>query len=195
MSLADELKRLAELHDSGALNADEFALAKQRLLAAESEAPMGSGAITAELARLREGQELAALDREWELDRRKHLVAWRSGDYGPDNYSVPTKGMATVVGTLGSFFGVFWAIFTGSMASRFDSNFFGPGPQLFPLLGIVIIGGALAGAVYISNRADAYVQAEARYRARRATLLRQLRGEEESPPGVNGLPRIETHEG
>jgi len=46
MSVAEEIKRLHELHQAGALSDDEFAAAKARLLNNETPAAAGSGDIS-----------------------------------------------------------------------------------------------------------------------------------------------------
>jgi phage shock protein PspC (stress-responsive transcriptional regulator) len=51
--ISDEIKRLHELHQAGALSDEEFARAKARLLDAPQAASAGNGDLASEFARLR----------------------------------------------------------------------------------------------------------------------------------------------
>ncbi|AXA89851.1 PspC domain-containing protein [Massilia sp. YMA4] len=51
--ISDEIKRLHELHQAGALSDEEFARAKARLLDAPQAAPAGNGDLASEFSRLR----------------------------------------------------------------------------------------------------------------------------------------------
>jgi phage shock protein C len=52
--ISEEIKRLHELHQAGALTDEEFARAKARLLSAEASAPQaGNGDLASEFSRLR----------------------------------------------------------------------------------------------------------------------------------------------
>lgn len=51
--ISDEIKRLHELHQAGALSHEEFARAKARLLDAPQAAAPGNGDLASEFARLR----------------------------------------------------------------------------------------------------------------------------------------------
>src|ERR671923_326531 len=91
MDLADELRKLQDLHASGALTDEEFAAAKARVLAGEpaGTGPADEGVMREQLDELRLQNEVARLDREWELERERYMVAGRYG-----YRYVPTRGMS-----------------------------------------------------------------------------------------------------
>src|SRR5687768_12151 len=94
MSLADELAKLEELRRTGALTETEFAQAKAKLLAAD--APPARDAVVEklgeQLAETRYQNELARIDREWQIEREKYML---TGKYG--RRYIPTVGMGLVV--------------------------------------------------------------------------------------------------
>lgn len=186
MSLTAELERLAQLHHSGALSAEEFAVAKQRLLAHASGAETDLKPIAEELARLQVGQQLAALDREWDSHRRELLVATRSGNSGPYNYQIPTQGMADAMRYIGVGIGTLWTIGTAYFVSGFPREA-GPIPWILPLFGLIVAGMTWHSGNDIARRAKEYARAEADYHSRRAEMAGGA-----SPVGTNGLPIIES---
>jgi phage shock protein C len=53
MSVSEEIKRLHELHQAGALSDEEFARAKEKLLNQGASAPVGGGDLASEFSSLR----------------------------------------------------------------------------------------------------------------------------------------------
>jgi hypothetical protein len=82
MNLADELRKLEELHRSGALTDEEFAAAKARVLAGEpaGTGPAGEGVMREQLDELRLQNEVDRLDREWQMERERYVQAVRPAD-------------------------------------------------------------------------------------------------------------------
>src|SRR5262245_8985407 len=94
MSVADELRKLQELHGSGALSDEEFARAKQAVLErAEGGEEAGRG-VQQQLDYLKQQNELMQLDQDWDRERQQFLVADKHG-----HQQLPTK-TGSVVGGL-----------------------------------------------------------------------------------------------
>lgn len=169
MSLADELTKLEELRRGGALTDAEFAQAKAALLAGPAPAadPPLAEHLADQLAEVRYQNELARLDREWEMERQQYLI--------PDRYGrrhVPTTGMgvvgAVVGAVVGGAFGLFWTILTASIASSApDFGAFAVARSIFPLFGVLFTAAAVGYGLYAYARAQKYDLAYRAYRARR----------------------------
>src|SRR5687768_11739867 len=90
MSIADELSKLEDLRRRGVLNESEFEKAKAAVLAGGA-APAGDAPVvehlSAQLAEVRYQNELARLDREWEIDREQYMITTKYG-----RRHVPTPG-------------------------------------------------------------------------------------------------------
>ncbi|HVK12286.1 MAG TPA: SHOCT domain-containing protein [Gemmataceae bacterium] len=162
MSLADELEKLDQLRRSGSLSDDEFARAKAHLLAnPPADAPSGD-----HLADIRHQNELARIDREWEIEREQYLI---NGRYGRRH--VPTVGMGVATAALGGGFGIFWTVMAVSITSGApDVGAFSTAKVFFPLFGVLFIAIAVGWGVYCVVRAQKYEAANRAYRDRRAVL-------------------------
>src|SRR5262245_35284278 len=73
MGLADELQKLEELRQRGTLTEEEFVQAKQSLLSGAGDA------MSAHLDEIKYQNELARVDREWEIEREQYLITTRYG--------------------------------------------------------------------------------------------------------------------
>ncbi len=117
-----------------------------------------TAAIAVDLETIRLQNELERLDREWMLERDAYTV--RDGQGGGRRPGI-AGGVAVLV--FGLFFGFSWI--AGTMAA---------GLPFVALFGLVAIGVALAVGIPILSKAGAYERAEAAYRSRRHSLLREL---------------------
>src|SRR5438045_1929994 len=99
MSLVDELQRLDELHQNGSLTDAEFAQAKANLLAKPSDSGHHQQ-MAEQLQEVRYHNELARIDREWEMERQQYLITTKYG-----RLIVPTRGMAIGVIVVAVLFG------------------------------------------------------------------------------------------
>jgi hypothetical protein len=168
MSLVDELAKLEELRRRGALSDAEFTQAKAALLAG---APAASGQqlgehLADQLAEVKHQNELAQIDREWEIERQQYLIRNRMG-----MAQVPTAGMGIGMAVVGGVFGVFWTIM--AVAITGSAPDIGPLPIIkvvFPLFGVVFTLAAVGFGVYAYSRAQKYQEAFAAYQARRARV-------------------------
>jgi hypothetical protein len=178
MSIVEELARLEELHRRGALSEAEYAQAKALLLAGGAPpAPSPGEPLAAQLAEVRLQNELARLDREWEIEREQYMLTNRYGQR-----SIPTAGQASMMGFIVVGFGILWTIGATVMAvssSSFLANHpltSGPEvifPWLFPCFGIVFIAFGIMMSLRTRRQADAYQRAYQNYQARRAQVLQQ----------------------
>jgi hypothetical protein len=165
MSIADDLSKLEELRRTGALSEAEFAKAKAALL---NESPGGPEAqlgehLAAELAEVRYQNELARIDREWEIERQQYLLSDRYG-----HTHVPTAGQSIGAAIAIGIFGIFWTIMAVSLtASAPDVGPFFIAKLIFPLFGVVFTVGGVALGVYAYSKAQKYQQAFQAYQARR----------------------------
>lgn len=169
MSLADEMRKLQELHQSGGLSDSEFAAAKAAVLAGGAEA--AGDALREELKEIRRQTELARLDQEWSLERERYMIA---GQYGYRS----RRGMALAGGATVVAFGLLWTIMATAMVGNFGGPFL-----MFPLFGVLFIAFGAGLSIYTYTRAAAYDQAHAAYQRRRAAALRDPSGGAE-----NALP-------
>lgn len=165
MSLSNELEKLQQLHDAGALTADEFARAKARVLADET-APSDEP-----LRQIQWQNELARLDREWELEREHYMLTDKHGAR-----HVPQAGQSLLGGVIAVVFGIFWTATASSMTSSMTTNSpFGPGaggpPSFLPLFGVLFIVLGAGAAIHGFRKGAEYEQAYRRYQQRRAELL------------------------
>jgi hypothetical protein len=165
MGLADELQKLEDLRSRGTLSDAEFGQAKAALLAGRAdpaERPLGQH-LSDQLAAVRDQNELARIDREWEIERQQYLVADRYG-----RRHVPTAGMGIGSAVVGGVFGVIWTVMAVAVTSAAPD--FGPFAivrVVFPLFGVVFVAAAIGWGVYCLSRARKYDAAFRLYQARR----------------------------
>jgi hypothetical protein len=168
MSLVDELAKLEQLHRSGALSDSEFTTAKAALLSgatAGTEQGLG-GHLADQLAEVRYQNELAQIDREWEIERQQYMIRSR---YGIEQ--VPTAGMGIGIAVVGGVFGVFWTIMAFSITSAApDVGPFSIAKVIFPLFGVLFTGAAIGFGIYACSKAQKYQEALEAYKGRRARV-------------------------
>jgi hypothetical protein len=166
MSLVDDLAKLEELRRRGALSESEFTKAKAELLngAPASSEPGLVEHLANQLAEVQYQNELAQIDREWQIERQQYLIR---GQYG--TAQVPTSGMGIGTAVVGGLFGAFWTIMAISItAGAPDFGGFSVAKVFFPLFGVVFTGGAIGYGMYCYAKAQKYQEAFAAYQARRA---------------------------
>ena len=103
--------------------------------------------------------KLDQLDREWMAQRENHMVRGKHGEY-----RVPSKAGSMIGAAIAVVFGIIWM---GIAASA--------GGGAFALFGLVVIGVAIAGAIYQAHKAEAYQQNKRIYQSRRQDVLSDLR--------------------
>src|SRR5260221_7051067 len=164
MSIADELRKLGELHRSGALTDQEFAKAKAKVLAGGGQdGASGSQEETLRehLNELRRETELARLDCEWQLERERFQMA---GRYGSRYMPTKVSGIVMAVGTAG--FGIVWTVMAAGIGGGMD----GPA-ALFPLFGVLFVLFGIGVGAYTFLRATQFDEAQQRYQRRRALII------------------------
>src|SRR3989442_3577607 len=117
--------------------------------------------------------ELARIDREWQIEREQYMMVSRYGQ----RY-LPTRTMSFVGGLVIVPFGVLWTVFAFFLTSGIPT---GAGPLqivhiIFPLFGVIFIVAGIAMTVYSYKKAQQYEQAYMRYRQRRAAILDRDQG-------------------
>lgn len=106
--------------------------------------------------------ELAALDREWELERQNYMVTTKHG-----GKHIPSEAGSIGGGIAITLFGCVWTFMAFTITS------FIPIPILhfvFPLFGMIFIFGGIASSISSYNKAGDYRRAEQRYRQRRTEI-------------------------
>jgi hypothetical protein len=167
MSIADELSKLEELHRNGTLNEVEFAKAKALLL--NGPAPQESLVLAQQQAEIHHQNELARIDREWEMQRQQYLITTRYG-----MRQLPTTGMGTGTAIIGGAFGVFWTIMAIAITGGAPND--GPfviAKVIFPLFGILFTGGAIVFGINCNLKAKKYQEAYEAYQRRRQQVRQQ----------------------
>lgn len=108
-----------------------------------------------EVAHLRYQSELARIDREWEMERRRYLVERK---HGPP--TEPSHFGAVIAGGSFAFVGIIACI----VAATHD------GPSLFAVFGTFSVGIGILGMTLGVKKAARFERAKAAYRSRRAQL-------------------------
>jgi hypothetical protein len=172
MSIADELTKLEDLRRNGTLSEVEFAKAKELLL--NSPPPPSQEPLVQHLAQqqaeIKHQNELARIDREWEMQKQQYYVTTRYGVR-----QLPTTGMGIGIAVVGGVFGVFWTIMAFAITSGAPDV--GPFPIvkiIFPLFGVLFTGAAIVFGIVCNIRAKKYQEAYEAYQRRR----QQVRQEE-----------------
>ena len=172
MSLAEEIKKLEDLRWNGTLTDEEFARAKAALIAKlEDEAEPGhkgeaAAAVAGQLAEVRYQNELARIDREWEAEQEKYMIA---NKYGVRH--LPTKGQGVAVAAVVGVFGLFWTIMAFSITSgATDEGPFRIVKIFFPLFGIAFTAFGIYSGIHAVRKAEEYNRALAAYQERRAAV-------------------------
>ncbi|MCI0703849.1 MAG: hypothetical protein L0241_22545 [Planctomycetia bacterium] len=168
MSLADELKKLDDLRRAGTLTDAEFTKAKAALIAGGGSS--GSGPVVdklgEQLAEVRYQNELERIDREWEIEKEKYML---TGRYG--RRYLPTTGLGLGTAAGGGIFGAFWTVMAFAITSGApDVGPFQIAKVFFPLFGVVFTIGSIIYGVHMIQKANAYEQAFAEYKSRRAAV-------------------------
>ncbi len=161
MSISEELQKLADLHRNGALSYEEFELAKRQVLGSSHDSSNSN-----HLEEIKAQNELAQLDREWELERENYMV---SGQYGHKH--IPGKASSALGGIVIVVFGIFWTAMASSMTGFGGSGLI----SIFPLFGVLFI---LFGAGMSLNafvKAGQFEEAQRRYQLRRSELQNKSR--------------------
>jgi hypothetical protein len=154
MSIAEELRKLQHVHETGGLTDAEFAAAKAAVLGAtkmDSELAMA-----AHFDALKVQSDLERLEREWEVEREQYMLRSKYGQ----RY-VPTRAMSIVVGVVMASFGIFWTTASAQ----------GSGSAYMSILGIIPILAGIGFGIYSHSKAVEYEQAFSRYQRRRSRLL------------------------
>jgi len=74
MSIAEEIKKLDNLRRNGTLSHEEFEIAKRKVLEGPQDVTESD-----HLEEIKAQNEVAQLDREWQIEREKYLI---TGKYG-----------------------------------------------------------------------------------------------------------------
>lgn len=170
MSLADDLAKLEELRRTGALTDTEFARAKAKLL--DAGAPAGDAVadkLGEQLAEVRYQNELERLDREWQIEREKYMVADKYG-----RRHVPTVGGGIAGAAFIGVFGVFWTVMAFAITGGAPD--FGPfviAKVFFPLFGVAFTVFGVYLGIHSARKAEEYNRALAAYQRRRAAVKRE----------------------
>lgn len=153
MSIAEEIERLQQLRERGALSEDEFQRAKARVLGAASTLGVPS---EAHLRRIEAQNEVERLDREWEMERETYMV---TGRYG--SRSLPSEGGSIFGGVFVALFGGLWTMGAANAGA----------PTFFWLFGVFFVLMGVGSSIVSFNKAGAYREAHERYKRRRAELM------------------------
>jgi hypothetical protein len=103
--------------------------------------------------------ELARMDREWDLRRESFMVTGKHG-----HRSLPSTTGSAVGGVFAAVFGVIWIGAAASMGAPFP----------FVLFGLAFVGFAIFNAVNGATKASAHEAAEAQHQSQRAELIREI---------------------
>ncbi len=109
--------------------------------------------------------ELAALDREWELERENYMDV---GKHGAKH--IPSEAGSIAGGLVITLFGCFWTVMAliGTSAIPIINI-------VFPLFGVIFVIVGIASSISSFNKAGNYRSAQQRYRQRREEIQRRTR--------------------
>ncbi len=125
-------------------------------------------------------REVDLIDREWEKERPRYMVATRYG-----RRYVPSTGAAVVVGLFSVCAGLVWTMATLAMTQSLGGL-----AGVFPLVGIVFIGGGATISYYQFQKAKRYQAAHRAYQQRRLQAQEQT-NDRSSPSTIRRPYRIE----
>ena len=115
--------------------------------------------------------EVAALDREWELEREKYLVPGKHG-----RKHIPTEAGAIGGGIATTLFGCFWTAMAFGITSMAPSvGPFAIAKVGFPLFGLIAVIAGIVSSLNAYFKAGDYCRAEIEYRLRRAAIQRHTK--------------------
>ena len=206
MSIADEIRKLDELRRAGSLTDDEFSQAKATLLRTPSEvASLGlSDQVADHLAAVSCQNELAQVDREWEIEREQYLVFDRFGRAlvpqvgGSRMFDFASRG-SFGMGLAATIFGVGWT--TAAIVFTHDAPF-APIRYVLPGFGVLFTFFGLTSALRFSSmvkslgheyerKARRYQVAFEEYQGRRQAALARQQSSAGTPiPPPNTVPVI-----
>jgi LSD1 subclass zinc finger protein len=110
--------------------------------------------LTEQVADIRRQNEVAQLDRDWQLERENFMVSDKHG-----HRSIPTETSSAIGGVVVVVFGLIWTSAAASIGGGFIAMF-----------GIVFIAFGVFVSLAGFQKAKGYRQAERRYRTRRHEL-------------------------
>jgi len=173
IGIADELQKLRQLHFNGTLTDDEFTLAKSRLINGPQPNVQLTPFIEQQLSEVRFQNELARIDREWELEREQYQII---GAYGRIYY--PSIGLGLSKLLIGVAFGalLFGLAFTVSnMVTLFapDSELLTNFAKFLFSLALTFTLFFVVNGIYLCFRAQQYSIAFKRYQQRHDKLSLQ----------------------
>ena len=173
MGIADELQKLEQLRQSGSLTDTEFAQAKIRLLESPSQVVNADLGLVLEdqLAQVRFQNELARIDREWDIERRQYQIVGRYG-----RIFTPTIGTGIATAVAGTLFGLIWTfialmVVDAAKETGFVSETFSSISTVLPIVGILMIGIALWRGLYCALLAHNHKVALRKYQQRRLAVV------------------------
>lgn len=109
---------------------------------------------------------VAALDREWEFERKKHMVSTKHGE------QIPTEAGSFGGGVVIAIFGTLWTVIAFFMTqSAPDVGPFTIVKVVFPLFGVAFVVFGVMSSMASYDKAGKFRTAEARYKKKRNELL------------------------
>ncbi len=110
--------------------------------------------------------EVAELDRDWEVERKKYLIVGRHG-----STFVPTKIESIFTALIAVTIGAVWTTFASLVALLMVSSSLLALPVIiFPVVGLLILVSGIQTGITGVSKAEGYKRAEDRYHRRRAEL-------------------------
>lgn len=156
MTISDELRKLDELRRNGTISGDEFEIAKKKTLEGPQDASHSE-----HLEEIKAQNEIAQLDREWELERENYMVAGNNG-----HRHIPGKASSVIVGIFIVGFGIFWTAMAALMTGFGSDGVF----SIFPLFGVLFVLFGAGMSIFAFVKAGEYEEAQQRYQRRRREM-------------------------
>jgi hypothetical protein len=119
--------------------------------------------VAANLETIAHQNELARIDREWQIEREQYLIIF--GRYGQQ--VPPSTGKSVLGGVIIVGFGILWTAFAFAITANAPIG----GASIFPLFGVLFILAGIGTSVYSYNLAQRYEKAHAEYQRRRRDAL------------------------
>jgi hypothetical protein len=137
------------------------------------------------LGEISQQNEMARIDREWQIERENYMIADRYG-----RRSIPSPTASVIGGFVVVAFGIFWTIMAFGITSGFPAEMGGGFAKIFPLFGIIFIIAGAGFSIYAYNKAQAYREAYQAYQRRRQEALRGQKhpGQTAPPPDSPSSP-------
>ena len=164
MDIEEELRMLQTFRDNSPFTVNEIDEAAEKIMS-DFEADHDPEVRSRKAIKIQ--VELARLDRQWVLKRKKHT------GFGPGKPYVPSKTVCLMLGIPGLLVGLAWVSYAFGSSESSDEAQFSLMDSMFPYLGIVLTIVFCCVSYLYKRKAEKYEEAKQEYWHQRDLLVAQ----------------------